>query len=280
MSLRLLKASYCILLLLLALLMGAIPAFAQDLVQTAAVVKVGPSIAISSPTAISKDRNGNLYFLAANRSLLRIDSLGKPLGNFSPPTRGRIASIDAWNPMKILLFYEDRQELLLLDRFLRPVANTTLQDQNYTGTAKAAALAADDNFWLFDETNLTLSKLDLQLRKITIDTPLNLILDKERFNVRQLREYQNMVYLLDANGIFVFDNLGNYKKKLPFAGVNFIDFLNNELYFVQNGTLHFVNLYTSETRTLQLPSNYVTALASDARLYLFAVKQLDIYTLH
>lgn len=271
------KAKNYIVILVLALLTGATAAIAQDTAQTAAL-KYSHSIAATSPTTISKDRNGNVYFLAPNRSLLRIDSLGNPLGTFSPPSRGRIASIDAWNPMKILLFYEDRQELFLLDRFLRPIGNTTLNDINYRGTAKAAALASDDSFWLFDETNLTLSKLNMQLRKVTIETPLNLILEKERFNVRQLREYQNMVYMLDANGIFVFDNLGNYKRKLPITGVSYISFLGNELYFVQDGALQFINLYTSARRTLPLHKPYATALASEGQLYLFGTRTMDIYT--
>ncbi|MBC5993058.1 hypothetical protein [Pontibacter cellulosilyticus] len=271
------KAKNHIAILVLALLTALAPAFAQEAVLPLKL-KYSHSIAVTSPTTISKDRNGNIYFLAPNRSLLRIDSLGNALGTFSPPSRGRIASIDAWNPMKILLFYEDRQELFLLDRFLRPIGNTTLRDINYKGTAKAAALASDDSFWLFDETNLTLSKLNMQLRQVTIETPLNLILEKERFNVKQLREYQNMVYLLDANGIFVFDNLGNYKRKLPIAGVDYINFMGNELYFVKAGVLHFVNLYTSETRTLPLPKPYITALASEGQLYLFNTRALDIYT--
>jgi hypothetical protein len=250
---------------------------AQDTAQVA-VLKYSRSYSTSSPGTVSKDRNGNVYFLSRNRSLVRVDSLGRQLGTFSPQTRGRIASIDAWNPMKILLFYEDRQELLLLDRFLRPITNTTLPDINYTGTAKVAALANDDNFWLFDETNLTLSKIDINLRKVIIETPLNLILDRQRFDVKQLREYQNMVYLLDANGIFVFDNLGNYKKKLPITDVNFIGFLNNEVYFVQNNSLHFLNLYTSEKRSVKLTKPYSTALASQGHLYLFSPKQLDIYS--
>lgn len=261
----------------MALFIVAETAFAQDTAKPV-TLKYSHSIASSAPTTISKDRNGNIYFLSPNRSLLRTDSVGNPLGTFSPPTRGRIGSIDAWNPMKILLFYEDRQELFLLDRFLRPIGNTTLQDINYRGTAKVAALASDDGFWLFDETNLTLSKLNMQLRKIIIETPLNLILEKERFNVRQLREYQNMVYLLDDNGIYVFDNLGNYKRKLPTTGVNHINFLNNELYFVQGSTLHFVDLYTSERRTMALPKTYTTALASNRNLYLFSGRAMDIYT--
>src|SRR5690606_36107547 len=130
--------------------------------------------------------------------------------------------------MKILAFYQDRQQLLLLDRFLRPISSTTLTDFDFNGTVRAAALASDDGFWLFNETNFSLSKLDTRLRKLTSETPLNLILDKDRFDVRMIREYQNMVYMLDYNGgIYVFDNFGNYKKKLPYQGISYIGFSNN-----------------------------------------------------
>lgn len=238
------------------------------------------SLPLSSPTTISQDRNGYIYMLDPLHNLVRLDSLGRPIDTFSPPTRGRISNIEAWNPMKILLFYEDRQSLLLLDRFLRPISTTDLRDINYEGIAKAATLSSDDSFWLFDETNLTLSKLDLRLRKVTVETPLNLILDRERFDVRQLREYQNMLYLLDYNnGIYVFDNLGNYKKSIPFKGISYIGFRGNKLYFVQEGQLHFYDLYTSEKQSVDLPQEkqYITALAGDNHLYLFTKEEVSIY---
>lgn len=238
------------------------------------------SLSASSPAAISQDRNGNVYLLDDKYNLLRLDPLGQPLDTFSPPTRGRISTIEAWNPMKMLLFYQDRQELLLLDRFMRPISSINLADINYKGIAKAASLAADDGFWLFDETNVTLSKLDVRLRKATIETPLNLILDKEHFDVRMLREYQNMVYLLDFNsGIFVFDNLGNYLKKLPFKGLSYIGFRNNELYFVQEGELHFLDLYTLQEHTQPLPPNklYLSAIVNNSRVFLLRSGAADVY---
>ncbi|MDX5482743.1 MAG: hypothetical protein LPK07_13765 [Hymenobacteraceae bacterium] len=272
------KTNLPILFLWLALLWVPANAFAQEV----PALRYRSSVPLSSPTTISQDRSGNVYLLGKNRNLVRLDSLGRPLGTFSPPTRGRIAGIDAWNPMKVLLFYEDRQELLLLDRFLRPITNASLMDLNYEGTAHVAALAADDGFWLFDETNLTLSKLDIRLRQTTAETPLNLILDRERFDVRQLREHQNMVYLLDyTSGIYVFDNLGNYKQKLPFTGLQHIGFLHNELYFVQDGQLHFFDLYTQERRSIALPANkpYVAALVAGETVYLFTAKAADLYNL-
>ncbi|MDX5437354.1 MAG: hypothetical protein LPK03_09180 [Pontibacter sp.] len=272
------KAKQTILLLWL-VLFAPLLAQAQDTLQ-APVLTYSHSLAISSPTTVSQDRNGHVYVLDGRLNLLRLTPAGQPLDVYSPPARGRISSIHAWNQMKVLLFYEGNQELVLLDRFLRPISRSDLLDYNYSGTARLAAPAADDSFWLFDETSLTLSKLDPRLRQVTIETPLNLLLDQAKFDVRQLREYQNQLYLLDYNtGILVFDNLGNYKTKLPYTKLNHIGFRNNELYFVKDGKLHLQDLYTSKERVLVLPAQkqFVSAIVGEQHLYLFTPKTVEVY---
>lgn len=262
---------------ILLLTMAGIPAFAQ---QEQPAITFMHRFPVGSGTAISIDRNGHVYLLDQKRNIVQLDSLGQPVNVFSPPARGRIATIDAWNPMKILAFYQDRQQLLLLDRFLRPISSTSFSDYDLNGTIRAAALASDDGFWLFNETGFSISKLDMRQRRITSETPLNLILDRDRFDIRMIHEYQNMVYMLDYNGgIYVFDNLGNYKKKLPYTGIPYISFRNNELYFIKDNKLHFLDLYTSLVTTLALPAseNYTSALISGNQLFLFSAKKGDVY---
>ncbi|MHA6246734.1 hypothetical protein ACXYMU_02270 [Pontibacter sp. CAU 1760] len=273
------KAKTISLLLVLVMLLAPLFTYAQSIASPKPVYS--HTLSVSSPTTVSQDRNGAVYVLGPQRNLLRLDALGQPLDTFSPPTRGRISTMEAWNPMKVLLFYEDSQTLLLLDRFLRPLSSTDLRDINYGGIAKVAALSSDDGVWLFDETNLTLSKLDLRQRNVTLETPLNLILDRERFDVLQLREYQNQLYLLDSNnGLYVFDNLGNYKQQIPLSGVRYVGFRDNELYYVLQGQLHFLDLYTSEKRAMPLPANkgYTNALVGNGLLYFFSKNKADVYT--
>ncbi|WP_202923797.1 hypothetical protein [Pontibacter fetidus] len=240
------------------------------------------TIEVGSTTAISTDRNSAVYYLNSRRNLVQLDSLGRQITLYSPPTTlARNTTVDAWNSLKVLLFSQDRQELLLLDRFFRPLVNVSLADFEIQNTVKAAALASDDSFWLFDETDFKLSKLDTRLRKVTIETPLNLVLDRNKFDIRMLREYQNLVYLLDYNsGVYVFDNLGNYKQKLPITGVSYIGFLDNELYFVKEGNLHFYDLYKQQERTISFPKekNYTSVLVTKNRLYLFARTTADVYS--
>ncbi|WP_241738919.1 hypothetical protein [Pontibacter beigongshangensis] len=266
-------------------LLCAMPVLAQD--QQEEQVRVpqlqySHSLAISSPTVASIDRNNSIYLLDKNRNLTKLDSLGQVQVVFSPPFKGRPASVEAWNPLKVLLFYQDRQEIMLLDRFMRPISQTSLADYGYTGTIRAATLSSDDSFWLYNESDFTLSKLDQRFRKATIETSLGLILEKERLDVRLLREYQNMLYMLDANGgIFLFDNLGNYKSKLPFTGLTTFGFRENELYYLQEGKLHFYDLFKQQIRSINLPAGkkYLNALAGKRHLYLFTDKEVEIYTL-
>ncbi|HEY4652846.1 MAG TPA: hypothetical protein VIG72_15635 [Pontibacter sp.] len=266
--------------LLCLLLWHLYPAKAQQADTT--VVHFIRTLKVGSATAISTDRSNSVYFLNSQRNLVKLDSLGKLQHLYSPQTPlGRATTIDAWNPLKILLFNEDRQELLVLDRFLSPITSVLLPDFEINGTVRAAALATDDGFWLFNETDFKLSKLDMRLRRAVAETSLNLVLDKSRFDVRMLREYQHQVYLLDYNsGIYVFDNLGNYKQKLPFTGLSYIGFLNNDLYFVKDGSLHFYDLYKQTTRIIpfQKEKHYTTALATRNRLYLFSRNAADVYS--
>lgn len=272
---------YFILVLLQALILpGRVSAQEAAAIQDS--LKYSHSISISSPSTVSTDRNGHVYFLDAKRNLVKVDSSGRAALTYSPAKGGRITSIDAWNPMKVLLFYEDRQEIVLLDRFLRPITSTAFSDYDaLTGSIKAAALASDDGFWLFNESNYTLSKLDTRLRRTVAETSLNLILDKARFDVRMLREYQNTVYLLDYNtGILVFDNLGNYKKTIPITGISQMGFRGNELYFVKDGKLNFLDIYTQKQHSIALPSTakYTSAIVSSNRVYLFTMQQMQVYT--
>ena len=59
-----------------------------------------------SNVAMTTDRLGNAYVIVENL-LLQFDSLGKPKGNYAERSSGSLTSVDAGNPLKILLFYRD-----------------------------------------------------------------------------------------------------------------------------------------------------------------------------
>ena len=95
--------------------------------------------------------------------------------------------------------------------------------------------------------------------------------------------YQNNLYLVDrTTGIFVFDNLGNYKKKLPFVGLSMVGFRGDELYYFSEGALHFFHLYNLTERIVPLPLGVDAAgvrqvLVGEERAYVFTAAGVAVY---
>jgi hypothetical protein len=258
--------------LCLALLLLAGPGRAQQftLVQ---------SVPISQPQAISIDRLGQVYVADQQNNLHKFSPQGERLFTFSPPQRGRLAFVEAWNPVKTLLFYDDRQQIMILDRFLAPITTIRLADLT-DGLVRLATLAPDDQFWIFNESDFSLSRIDPRYPEARLSTSLNQILPKAPYDLRLLRAYQNQLYLLDRNsGIYIFDHMGNYKKKLPVEGLDYLGFKGDEGYYLKDGRLVFFNLYTQQESAFPLPAAqaYRHALAGDKKVYLFSATQLDVY---
>ena len=242
------------------------------------------TLALPNTGAASLDRRGTLYLADQDNNLRQLARDGQPLNTYSPAQPGHVAVIEAWNQNNLLVFYDDRQQVLLLDRFLAPLSEIRLADY-IDGTVRTATLAPDGLLWLLDESALTLREFDPQALRVVQNTPLDLIIGHSRPDFRFLRQYQNNVYLVDhTSGIFVFDNLGNYRKKLPFTGLDFITFRGDELAYISGGQLHFFHLYNLTERTQPLPAGLDATtvrqvLLGDQLAYFITTKGVSIYQL-
>jgi len=241
-------------------------------------------IKLPNPGAASLDRRGALYVADADNNLRQYGPEGLPLSTYAPAQPGHVAQVEAWNVTTTLVFHDDRQQLILLDRFLAPITEVRLADY-LDGTVRVATLAPDNFIWLLDESNLVLREFDPNTLRLVQNTPLDLIIGRSRPDFRFLRQYQNTIYLVDrSTGIYVFDNLGNYKKKLPFPGLSAIGFRGDELYYLDAGALHFFHLYTLAERRVALPPGLDPAavrqvLVGEAYAYIFTAAGVAVYQL-
>ncbi|UOQ97725.1 hypothetical protein MUN81_21160 [Hymenobacter sp. 5317J-9] len=239
-------------------------------------------IKLPTPGAASLDRRGALYVADADNNLRQFGPEGLLLNTYAPAQPGHAAQVEAWNVTTTLVFNDDRQQLVLLDRFLAPIAEVRLADY-VDGTIRAATLAPDNRIWLLDESNLVLRQFDPNSLRLLQNTPLDLLIGRSRPDFRFLRQYQNNLYLVDrSTGIYVFDNFGSYKKKLPFTGLSMIGFRGDELYYLDAGALHFFNLYTLAERRVALPAGLDPAavrqvLVGETYAYIFTAAGVAVY---
>jgi hypothetical protein len=166
------------------------------------------------------DNLGNLYVVTKANQLKKINEKGDSLGIFNELRRyGKLHSIDASNPLKVLLFYKDFTTVVVLDRFLNIRQVTDLRKKQMPQVS-AIAQSYDNNIWIFDE-------LDSKLKKISDDGMLigETIDFRQLFDTlplpAQMTDRDGFVYLYDKRmGMYVFDYYGALKNNYPIEGWN------------------------------------------------------------
>jgi hypothetical protein len=231
----------------------------------------------------SSDRSGNFYLTDVQGNVWQYNEAGDSVRTFSPSRIAQITLLEALKGIKIWLFYRDFQEYIFLDRFLAP-SQTFRMPEQIIGFARLATVAPDNGIWVFDESDFALKKYNPQSEQLLINTPCDLLLNAQEYNLQFLKEYQNLLYLYDAySGILVFDNLGNYKKKIVLSPeIQNIGWWENYIYTYRHNkiTLHHVFTVAApeewalpafpEAKQVHLLKDKLLVLA-DKKIYLYKI---------
>ena len=155
-----------------------------------------------STSFLSQDKLGNIYQIS-DMKITKYSSDLKPIQSNSIFSNGTISSFDSRNPLQLMLFYKQQQEIILLDNTL---SQTNKIDLSFFELIDLASVSNRDNsFWLYSITTQTLIKTDKK-GKITNRFQNIAQLIQKDINPTQLIEHENQVYLFDPNeGLFEFD---------------------------------------------------------------------------
>lgn len=135
--------------------------------------------------------------------------------------------------------------------------------------------------WILDAADFNIKKTKLHAAAISLENQLKHLPQKQIEDYTFLREYQNYTFLLDKNaGIHIFNSLGRFVKTEGIKGLDYFNFLGEEIYYKSGDTLNFTDLYTGETRKVSLPRSCQFALVTDERQYLVDGKSAFIYEFH
>lgn len=249
----------------------ATKAFAQNpvLINTIANKKIDK---------VSIDRKNNIYITDIQGNVEGISESGELINIFSSSLPTRVHLMESWQGIRNFIFYKERQEYILLDRFLNRSGGGKI-DQSQIGFARLATIANDNNIWVIDDSDFSLKKYHSSTRNISLITPLNTILPEGDYDFIFMKEYQNQLFIAEPEtGIHIFDNLGNYIKNVPTKNVQYFNFINDELYYIENGNVTLINLYTSEKKVIDFPAKqYKYVLISADHTFLFTEKEIHIY---
>lgn len=192
------------------------------------------------------DGFGNMYVIT-NNEIIKYNSSGILQKKYSTKRYGKIDFVDAMNPLKVLVYYKDFQQIMFLDNQLTESSNMiSIEKLGYEQTSLVCS-SSNNSFWLYDKQNNELSRFDSELKSLVKTGNLKRILDID-IKPNFMQEHNNYIYLNCPNeGILVFDIYGTFYKTIPLKNLKEFNVVNGDVFYFENHTLKQYQAQTFNT---------------------------------
>ncbi|RKS01556.1 hypothetical protein C8C84_1221 [Flavobacterium sp. 102] len=195
--------------------------------------------AISSETVEDKiyigfDGLGNNYYLKNNVFIKQDQSQTWEYKNVA---LGKITSVDYVNPLKIVVFYEDFNTIIMLDNQLNEIQKLNLFEIDNTISASKIGMASQNQFWIYNALTQQVLLFDY-LKNISknIGNPI-----PENIKYTQ-SDFNNFYWIDEINNWYAIDIFGKVTLLAnipPFEKIQIID--REKLLFLKDNTLYCLN---------------------------------------
>ena len=219
------------------------------------------------------DRPGDLFLILKTGEVLKYDKTGKKIGshtfNASPTL------FDPMDGVQSFYFMSDGNHYGNISSDMSEV--TKFQLNPSFAISPWLVCPSLHELWMMDSSDFSIKKTKLKSTSISVESILIHLPSKKIKAYIYMREYQNYLFLLDRNaGIHVYSGMGKFIKTMGFKDLAYFNFLGEEIYFMKGTQLVFVDLFTNETRTLNLPIPCKFALLNDDKLYSVETNKVTI----
>ena len=189
------------------------------------------------------DDFGNTYVITKSE-ILKYNVTGELIKSFSTKRYGSIDFVDVTNPLKILVYYKDFQQIIFLDNQLTASSNMISLETIGLEQTSLVCTSANNSFWLYNKQNNSLLRYSEKSQQLVKIDNLKRVLDID-IKPNFMKEKSNYLYLNCPNeGILVFDIYGSFLKTIPIKNITEFDIQNSNVFYFKNKTL---NEYSSQT---------------------------------
>jgi hypothetical protein len=233
-------------------------------------------------SSFAVDNLGELYTINTDNQLKKYNERGDSVGVFNQVTKyGRLTYVEAQNPWKVILFYQNFSTIVLLDKYLNVLGNINLRNKNIF-RVKAVTTSYDNNLWLFDEQDNKLKKIDDAGNLLSESVDFRLLFDSVP-TPQKILDRDGFVYLYDSQkGIYVFDYYGSFKSKLTFLNWTNFSIIGKTIYGFDKKNLYKYTAPLPDINKYKLPEalqDNNSIQLSNHKIYILKDQQLQIYSL-
>ncbi len=187
---------------------------------------------------------------------------------------GEINSVNAFNPLKINVFYKDFNSIVILDNRLAEITKVNFNEIQPFRIISHVSTGGDNTVWLFNETTRQLELFDYLTHKTRVTT---LPIDG---NILALESNYNYSWLLTDQFIYTYNYFGSLLSKNKNPGYTSIKASGNELFFLKENSLFYKANNSGKHLSIELPELLIKQfLVTDETLYIYDGKFLYRYQL-
>ena len=200
------------------------------------------------------DPMGNVYVIRDN-NLKKFSAKHVQVADYTNTFLGNIHSADISDPLRILLFYKDHNQIVWVDNFLSEIRSPVWLDGMGIDQVELVCSSSQGGFWVFNSLNNQLQYFDVQLQLIHESPTLNILTGPDISPTFMIEKSRSIYLNVPGTGILVFDRFGNYSKTLPVNVPSVFQVTDRYLYFMKEGKLFSYDLRTAEIMRLELPGS-------------------------
>ena len=156
---------------------------------------------------VGYDALGAIYSITNN---VLTKQFGEQKWQYKNPQLGKITKVDLQNPLKIVLFYQDFNTVILVDNQLNETTNINLNDSTNPIIAIAIGLAAGNRLWIYNNLSQKIGLYEYAKREFkNLSTPFtnNVTYYESGFNYFQWIDEEGNSFRCDVYGKI--DPMGN-----------------------------------------------------------------------
>jgi len=224
------------------------------------------------------DPMGNVYIIK-NNHLVKFVQDYTQAAEYTNLFLGNIHSIDVSDPLRILMYYKDHNQVVWVDNYLSEIRSPIWLDNLGVDQAQLVCSSNQGGFWIFNGLNNQLQYFDVNLEFVHESIALNSLTGPDIQPTYMLEKSRNVYLNVPGFGILVFDRFGNYSKTIPLEIPDEFQVTDQNLYYFKAGELYSFDLQTNSPGKLQLPEKdgFIKVEMQPDYLYLFRHQGYSVY---
>ncbi len=205
--------------------------------------------------SIYVDNLDNVYLLSERDELLKYDNKGKLKWRYSNNRFGKLHSVDVSDPLRVILFFADFQQVVALNNNLNEIISYSFAKN---GNLLISAIASGNNnsLWTFDRAANVLIKLSSNFTEDVRSANLFQLFD-EVVDVKKMAATDQYVFLQKKNeSVLQFDRFGGYVRELPIDSLSDFNITSNVIFYFKGRDLIKYHPTTFESSKQKLPVSF------------------------